>query len=149
MSLLISNATVIDPALDEPLEDRSMWIENGRIGAVGRPNEVNAPPSATVIDARGKYVVPGFMNANVHLLSDVRLENLMRYLDRFEDLIVESAQVALKHGLTTVFDTWGPRAALMATRDKINAGQVQGSRIFCAGNIIGFDGPFSPDFFGK
>ncbi|WP_157994450.1 amidohydrolase family protein [Peristeroidobacter agariperforans] len=102
-----------------------------------------------MIDARGKYVIPGLMNANVHLLCDVRLENLVRHMDRFEDLIIEAAQVALKNGLTTVFDTWGPRRALMNSRDAINAGQVPGSRIFCAGNIIGLDGPCSADFFPK
>jgi imidazolonepropionase-like amidohydrolase len=37
----------------------------------------------------------------------------------------------------------------MAVRDKINSGPLQGSRIFCAGNIIGLDGPFSPDFYAK
>lgn len=37
----------------------------------------------------------------------------------------------------------------MAVRDRINAGDIPGSRIFCAGNIIGFDGPLSDDFFAK
>jgi hypothetical protein len=57
--------------------------------------------------------------------------------------------VALKGGLTTVFDTWGPRRHLIAVREQINAGKVPGSRILCAGNIVGFDGPISPDFFPK
>jgi hypothetical protein len=34
----------------------------------------------------------------------------------------------------------------MNVRDEINAGKRPGSRIFCAGNILGFDGPFSADF---
>ncbi len=34
----------------------------------------------------------------------------------------------------------------MAVRDRINAGEVVGSRFFCAGAIIGLDGPFSQDF---
>jgi imidazolonepropionase-like amidohydrolase len=55
----------------------------------------------------------------------------------------------LRAGLTTVFDTWGPRTALMRVRDEIASGEEIGSRIFCGGNIIGFDGPFSPDFIPK
>ncbi len=35
----------------------------------------------------------------------------------------------------------------MSVRDQIAAGRIPGSRLFCAGNIIGFDGPFSMDFF--
>jgi imidazolonepropionase-like amidohydrolase len=148
-SLLVSGATIIDGAADKPVEGQSIWIEKGRIKAIGGGDELGAPPGANVVDARGKYAVPGLMNANVHLFSATSLERLARHLGHYEEIIVEAAQVALKNGLTTVFDTWGPRRFLMAARDRIDAGRACGSRIFCAGNIIGFDGPFSPDFFGK
>src|SRR6202012_1873678 len=114
-------------------------IQGQRISAVGT-REVVIPPHVRTISAAGKYIIPGLLDANVHLLGDIRLENLMRHLGSYEDLIVEAAQVALRGGLTTVFDTWGPRRFLMAVRDNINAGKLPGSRIFCAGNIIGFDG---------
>src|SRR5687768_8261849 len=108
MSLVISGATLINGLADRPIEGHSIWIEGGRIKAIDRRDALGVPPGAKLIDARGKYVIPGLMNANVHLLNDIRLENLARYRDRYEDLIVEAAQVALKGGLTTVFDTWGP-----------------------------------------
>lgn len=149
MSLVISGATIIDGVASHPIEGQSIWIEGRRIKAVGRRDEIGIPQGAKVIDARGQYVIPGLMDANVHLLCDVRLENLARHMDRYEDLIAEAAQVALKSGLTTVFDTWGPRRFLMAVRDRINAGKTAGSRFFCAGNIVGFDGPFSQDFKSK
>lgn len=149
MSLIVSGATIIDGVADRPIEGKAIWVEEGRIKAIDTLEEIGSPPRATVLDAMGKYVIPGMLDANVHLLLDVCLENLMRYWDRFEDLITEAAQVALKSGLTTVFDTWGPRKPLMAVRDRINAGKVPGSRIFCAGNIVGLDGPCSPDFFGN
>jgi imidazolonepropionase-like amidohydrolase len=144
--LLISGGTVLDAVSEAPFE-ASILVEDGRIKAVGSEEHLGATAGAQRFDATGKFVIPGMMNANVHLLGDVRLENLMRFHDRFEDLIVESAQVALRSGLTTVFDTWGPRRFLMGVRDRIAGGEVVGSRIFCAGNIIGFDGPFSHDFF--
>src|SRR5262245_18057250 len=120
MSLLITGATIIDAVSDRPLEGHSLWIEGSKIKAIGRPDEL-AAPGATTIDAAGKYVIPGLLNANVHLLLDMRLENLMRYSGRYEDLIIEAAQVALRNGLTTVFDTIGLRKALIAVRDRINA----------------------------
>ncbi len=86
------------------------------------------------------------MDANVHLLLDVRPETIARFEGQYEDLIVEAAQIALKNGVTTVFDTWGPREALTTVRDRIQKGLVTGSRIFCAGNIVGLDGPLSLDF---
>ncbi|BBE34208.1 amidohydrolase family protein [Sphingosinicella microcystinivorans] len=146
MTMLITGATILDAVSDKPIEGQAILIEGKRIKAIGRRDELPVPADATVIDATGKYVIPGLMNANVHLLCDIRPETLLRYEGRYEDLIAESAQVALKSGQTTVFDTWGPRRALMATRDAINDGKVIGSRVFCAGNVIGFDGPYSPDF---
>lgn len=149
MTLIVSGATIIDGLAEKPIEGQSIWIEKGRIRAIGRRSELGVPPTAQVIDAQGKYVIPGLMDANVHLCADMRPENLVRHEDRYEDLVVEAAQVALRNGLTTVFDTLGPRQPLMSARDKINSAQTPGSRILCAGNIIGLDGPFSADFFAK
>jgi imidazolonepropionase-like amidohydrolase len=149
MSLVVSGGTILDGIADRPLEGRSVFVEGGRITAIRPDAEFGVQQSATVIDARGRYVIPGFMNANVHLLGDFRPENLVRHEGRYELLITEAAQVALRNGLTTVFDTWGPRLPLMAVRDRIAAGEVLGSRIFCAGNIVGLEGPFSRDFIAR
>lgn len=149
MSWLISGATIIDGVANTPIEGHSILIDAGRIKAIGKRDELGIPSGVEATDAHGKYVIPGLMNANVHLLGDIRLENLARHMGHYEELIAEAAQVALKSGLTTVFDSWGPRRFLMAVRDRINAGETPGSRIFCAGNIIGFEGPFSEDFSPK
>ncbi len=149
MSLLIKGATIIDGVSEEVLENQSILTENKRIKAVGRLEGLHVPPSTQILDARGKYVIPGLMNANVHLFAAFTVDVILRHMGRYEDVIAESAQVALKVGLTTVFDTWGPRRALIKVRDSINAGEIPGSRIFCAGNILGFDGPFSADFLPK
>ncbi len=149
MPLLIAGGTLIDGVADKPIEGRSILIDGRRITAIGRRDELRIPQGTRSIDARGKYVIPGLMNANVHLFGPLSLERLARHLDHYEDIIAEAAQVALKNGLTTVFDTCGPRRFLMAARDRIDAGEIPGSRIFCAGNIVGFDGPFSPDFLAK
>jgi imidazolonepropionase-like amidohydrolase len=146
MSLFITGATVLDGVSDEPLPDRSILVRDGRIEAIGPASQLRAPEGVPVIDARGAFVIPGLMNANVHLYSEISVESLVRYEGRYEDIIVESAQIALKNGMTTVFDTWGPRRFLQNVRDRVARGDVVGSRIFCAGNIVGFDGPMSADF---
>lgn len=146
MSLLIANATVIDAVADAPAENQSVLIEDGRIKKIAPADRLEAPQSAEIIDASGKYLIPGLMDANVHLVGDIRVERIARHEDRLEDLVLEAAQIALKAGLTTVFDTWGPRRPLMAARDMTASGQAPGSRIFCAGNIIGLDGPYTDDF---
>jgi imidazolonepropionase-like amidohydrolase len=148
-ALAITGATVIDATGSAPIRDGVVVIEGGRIAAAGSA-DTPVPAGVHRIDARGKYVIPGLMNANVHLFSvSLSVERLARHMVDPDEVIVEAAQVALKNGMTTVFDTWGPRRFLARVRDQINSGQKIGSRFFLAGNIVGFDGPLSGDFIAK
>ncbi|GAB3576246.1 hypothetical protein GCM10027445_39940 [Amycolatopsis endophytica] len=149
MPQLLTGATIIDGVADQGVDGRAILIDEGRIAAIGREADLRVPADVETVDFGGKYLIPGLMNANVHLLMSVFLETLVRYEDRYEDLITEAAQIALKSGMTTVFDTWGPRRALTSVRDRIDRGEIVASRIRCAGNIVGFDGPFSGDFDGR
>lgn len=143
----VVGGTVIDGNGGPPIERGVVLIEGRRIIAVDdRPN-AKVPAAAIKIDATGKYVIPGLMDANVHLfLFPTTASDLVRYEGRYQDVIAEAAQISLKNGLTTVFDTWGPRHALTRVRDQIACGEETGSRIFFAGNIIGLGGPTSSDY---
>jgi imidazolonepropionase-like amidohydrolase len=132
---------VIDGTGRVPISDGVVLIRDGRIAAVGVRGQVAIPPEALIIDGRGKYVIPGLMDANVHL---VMRRNRVDVINRFEDLIEEAAQTALMYGQTTVFDTWGILEPLIRVRDRIRRGETEGSRIFVAGNCIGMAGPFVP-----
>ncbi|WP_425155504.1 amidohydrolase family protein [Candidatus Palauibacter sp.] len=145
-SLAVTGATVIDPLAGAPLADGVVVMEDGRIIAVGAAGAVDVPAGTEIIDVRGKYVIPGLMDANLHLYLNLDLETLIKYEGRYHEIVLEAAQLTLKSGQTTVFDTWGPLGALARARDMINAGEAPGSRIYFAGNIIGFDGPLSRDF---
>lgn len=147
-TLAVVGATIIDGNGGAPIRDGTIVIEDGRIAAVGNWS-LPIPTQAKKLLAKGKYVIPGLMDANVHLHWSTSLERLARHLGQYEQLIAEAAQIALKGGLTTVFDTYGPRRALMTVRDQINTRKIPGSRFFCAGNIVGFDGLLSQDFNAK
>ncbi len=147
-TLAITGATIIDGTGKAPVSDGALLIVDGRIKAVGRSSDVAIPKGAKRLDARGKYVMPGMMDANVHigLSHTLNVEVLFKYEDRFDEIIVEGAQLALKSGLTTVFDTWGPFDALIKARARINSGEAPGSRLYIAGTVIGSDGPFRGGF---
>ena len=145
-TLAITGATIIDGTGSDPIRRGVVLLTDDRITAVGASRAVEIPESATRIDARGKYVIPGLMDANLHLFLNIDLETLIKYEGRYHEIILEAAQITLRTGQTTVFDTWGPRAALVQARDMIKAGDAPDSRIYLAGNIIGFGGPSSPDF---
>ena len=68
MAILIKGGRVIDPGRVNGPAD--VLIENGKIVAVGQkldPPAGKADPSTTIIDARGKLVLPGLVDLHVHL----------------------------------------------------------------------------------
>jgi len=142
----IVGATLIDGTGAAPVTDAVVLIDGRKIAAAGRRGQIHVPAGTKEIDGTGKFVIPGLMDANVHLVLGSSIEFVTRHEGRYEDLIEEAAQVCLKHGLTTVFDSWGPLQPLMNVRDRINRGETTGSRVFVAGNIVGFSGPFGRDF---
>lgn len=144
--VVIRGATLIDGTGAPAMRDAVVVVDGGRIAAAGRRGEVAVPAGAREIDATGKFVIPGLMDANVHLMLGSSIEFIVRHEGRYEDLIEEAAQIALKNGLTTVFDSWGPLQPLLNVRDRIKRGETAGSRMFVAGNIVGFSGPFGREF---
>jgi imidazolonepropionase-like amidohydrolase len=145
--LAIRHATVIDATGADPVPDATVLVgDDGRIEAVGRDASVTVPDGVEVVDASGCHVIPGLTDANVHLVASRTPDTLLDFQGRYHELALEAAELTLKYGLTTVFDTWGPAGPLTTARDAINTGAATGSRIFCAGNIIGLGGPLSADF---
>ena len=141
-----TGATVIDGNGGKPIVNGVVLVNGTRIEAVGPAARVSIPAGAERIDVSGKYIVPGLMDANVHLVpwpSWTYIEFLARYENNFPAIALEAAQIALKHGFTTVFDSMGPARPEMVARDRINHGEVPGSRVFVAGDIVGFRAVFT------
>ena len=142
----IVGATVIDGNGGAAVPDATIVVRGKRIAAVGPRASVAVPRGARVIDATGKFATPGFIDTNVHLSLYNNGESMVRYEDRFLDLVVEAAQTELKYGITTVRDSYGALVPLVAIRDSINHGRLIGPRMLVAGNIVGWGGPKSPLF---
>jgi imidazolonepropionase-like amidohydrolase len=143
---VLAGATLIDGSGAAAIRDAVVVIDGRTIAAAGRRGRVTIPAGAREVNVAGKYIIPGMMDANVHLVLGTSIEFIVRYEERYEDLIEEAAQVTLKNGVTTVFDSWGPLQPLINVRNRINEGEIPGSRTYIAGNIVGFSGPFGRDF---
>src|SRR5881396_1272224 len=85
----IVGATLIDGNGGPAVADATIVIRGKRIAAVGPRASVPVPKNARVIDAAGKHATPGFIDTNVHLSLYNNGESMVRYEDRFLDLIVE------------------------------------------------------------
>ncbi len=105
-STVVVGATIIDGTGKPPITDGAIVVTDGKIAAIGRRADVTRPAGAREINAGGKFVIPGMMDANIHLILNTAIEFHGRYEDRYEDLIEEAAQVSLRNGVTTVFDSW-------------------------------------------
>lgn len=141
--------TVIDGTGAQPLADATIVVSGSRIAAVGPRASTTVPRGARVIDVRGKFLTPGFVDSNIHASIYSGIENFARYQDRFADVAIEAAQNHLKVGVTTVRDSYGMLAPLKAARDAIRRGEVPGPRMYVAGNIVGWGGPWSFSFTGR
>jgi len=144
-TLAITGATIIDGNGGTPIQDGVIAIEGSRISAVG-DHSTQLSQHARRIPAEGKFVIPGLMSTHAYLVDGAFATTLIRYDGRYDEVAIEAAQLALKNGLTTVFDYWGPRDPLIQARNTINQGRAIGSRILLAGNVVGWGGPFSEDF---
>lgn len=93
--LFICNGTIILP--DQLVEGGAVLCERGKITAIGK--RVPAPKHATVIDAKGGYISPGFIDIHVHGGAGAD----------FMDATVPAVRTALKaharHGTTSIFPT--------------------------------------------
>jgi len=65
--ILIRNATILTAARGT-LENSDILIKNGKIARIGK--NLSAAPTATTIDATGKYVTPGIIDAHSHTMMD-------------------------------------------------------------------------------
>jgi imidazolonepropionase-like amidohydrolase len=101
------------------------------------------PPSGvSLIDLRKSTVMPGLIDAHVHISSET---NKNRYTEGFtlnsEDFAFRAvgyAERTLMAGFTTVRDLGGSIA--LSLRNAINGGYIRGPRILAAGNIISTTG---------
>ena len=146
----IVGGTVADGNGGPPLPNAVVIIDGDRIAQVGSTSAVAVPAGAQIIDAKGKWIVPGLVDTNVHLSlyggMNERYETLVRYQPRASEIVLEAAQIELAHGVTTVRDSYGLLGPLREVRDRIRAGKAIGPRILAAGNIVGWSGPYSITF---
>jgi imidazolonepropionase-like amidohydrolase len=147
--IAVVGATLIDGNGGSPVPDATIIVRAGRIAAVGTRSETSVPRGARLIDAKGKWVTPGFVDSNVHVSLYSGLENFARYEDRFVDIVIEAAQLHLKNGVTTIRDSYGMLGPLLKAREMIRRGEAVGPRMYVAGNIVGWGGPWSFSFTGR
>ena len=117
--IVIRGGTLIDGTGGPPLPNAVVVIRGNRIETVSRNGQASYPAGARVLEADGKFIVPGLMDAHCH------------YQDWMPELM-------LNYGVTSVFEIGGGGAWGLAQRQAVARGKIPGPRIFVAvGSIAG------------
>src|ERR1700744_3539797 len=82
-TVVLTGGTIIDGNGGAPIHDGVIVIQDKRIAAVGPRASVQIPSGAREVKVTGKYIVPGLMDANVHLVSWPGWEHI-EFLARYE-----------------------------------------------------------------
>lgn len=140
MTLVVQAGRFVDVLGGAVLEDRRVVVEGERVTAVLAPGE-ETPPGCDVLDLGGCTVLPGLIDLHTHLVGPTEDGDLAAVLDRSpasEALLgVANARATLEAGITSVRDVGSYWAFVdVELRDAIEAGYVEGPRMWCAGAYI-------------
>jgi len=112
-NLLIRGGTLIDGTGRPPIPDARILVEGNTIRAIwsGDAAAPNVPSDTQVLDARGKFILPGLIDSHVH------------YRPYMGELF-------LAYGVTAVYDLGDPIYWNAAVKKGLNSGKIRGPRFY-------------------
>ncbi len=140
-TLALVGGMLLDGHDGPPLHHASVVIENEKIVAVGPMSEVKVPEGATVVDTRGRVMLPGLIDLHVHLIilghgDYSRWDPWIAQNELVEKVMEISAKQLLMAGITSAVDLGGTLKESLSVRDRINRGEIPGPRMWMAGPWI-------------
>ena len=126
-TVVLAGVSVVPMDREEVLQNQTVIVENGRITYVGA--ERNAPTGATIVDGRGKFVMPGIAEFHAHVPTGAVAHRAL-------------SLYALA-GVTTARGMLGQPVHL-ALRDSIRNGQLFGPRLLTSGPSFNNNSVSSP-----
>jgi imidazolonepropionase-like amidohydrolase len=131
-SLVLNHVTLVDVTADQPIKalkvDQAVVITGNQITAIGQADKIRLPQGAEIVDAGGRFLIPGLWDMHVHSLVEGRP-------DYFFPLFIAN-------GVTGVRDMGGsmPFDRINQIRKDLQSGKMVGPRLGAvAGKIL--DGP--------
>ncbi|MGH9587509.1 MAG: amidohydrolase family protein, partial [Acidobacteriaceae bacterium] len=143
-AIVLHAAHLLDVAKGTLVSPGEVLVRGNRIAEVG--STVAHPAGATVIDLGQDTLMPGLIDAHVHLfLHPGRDENMQTVVESVPERTLRAAVQAredLMAGFTAERDmgTEGAGSADTAVRDAINEGEIPGPRLRITGNAISITG---------
>ena len=137
--LVFTHVTLIDGTGAPAIADMTVAVRDSTIILVRPSRDYTPPATARVIDGRGKFLLPGFIDTHAHVnVGPERLDSAKNQLRGEYDPQVARISLAslLRFGVTTIRDPGGLTEHAVATRDSVARGLIAGPRMFVAGSVI-------------
>lgn len=136
--LALTHALLFEATGAEPVADATVLISDGRIVAAG--SDVSVPDGTDVRDLQGQTVLPGLIDAHVHL-GGLGFGNRPAFAGAVATDDYAAARTgALRHGVTTQRSLGDFLADALRVREEIAAGVLRGPRILTSGPSFQVEG---------
>lgn len=133
--VVFKNVKVFDGTSNRLSAATEVLVEGNKIKEISANASENASNGATVIDAGGRTITPGLIDAHVHLMWNVgEMELQYAAPDYLAALTLVEAKATLMRGYTSVRDISGN---VMGVKKAIDQGHFDGPRIWACGAGIG------------
>jgi imidazolonepropionase-like amidohydrolase len=133
--IAIVNGRIFEPERGGTYYKGTVVIEDGKILDIGRDGEVPVPEEADIIDVEGKAVLPGLIDAHLHITGfrtgDVIKEPLVTPIGVFYARAVNELRSLVNAGFTSVGDAGG--LVGLHLKYAVDEGSIVGPRIRAAG----------------
>jgi imidazolonepropionase-like amidohydrolase len=142
----ITHVNLVDVEKKQVIPDQTVVIDGALISSVGTSVKIPPPPGATLINGKGKFIMPGLTDAHVHFFQNGGLYtrpdviNLQQYRPYAEEITKTHESMEgflrryLREGITTVFDV-GSTYSWLSQRDTFQ-NKIYAPRIFMTGPLL-------------
>ena len=138
MTTVIMASLLLDGTGSEPIENPVLVIEDGRLTAVGTKDQVPVPPDAKRIDLTDKVLLPGLIDAHVHLEgwrdSNSWAQKILVPVALVALRAVGDARKMLYAGFTSARCAGG--SASIFLKQAIDEGSIEGPKLKTAGRAL-------------
>ena len=125
---LIQGARIITMNGDQVIENGDILVVDNRIKAIGKSGSIEVPRKATIIDAKGKTIIPGMVDTHSHLRTYAGIHKKQ----------VWSYAANLAYGVTASRDPQTGTTDVLTYLDLGKTGEMLGPRAYSTGPGLGY-----------
>jgi hypothetical protein len=131
-TIAITHATIIDATVAPLKPNSTILIDREKIIAAGPDSSLEIPSDAHIIDATGKFLIPGLADMHIHLTGAGEPAGSRQFI----------LPLLIANGVTTVRDMGGDVAQLKKLKSEIDSGDQLGPQIFFTGPYLDGNPPY-------